>query len=128
MSDNEVVPSPMDSPVDSPIDSPIGSPMDSPYNPEFASPFDIRTPGLDNDINDVDFKAFKDVVAFDDIMKSKVKQHARKHKRKKLEEMKFDPTGNRSKKEVRINIYGIFFLLNLFYFVFQWNSRVFNGP
>ena len=37
--------------------------------------------------NNVDIMAYKDVVAFDNIMKSKVKHEAKKHKRKKLEEM-----------------------------------------
>lgn len=40
------------------------------------------------DREDVDFNAYKDVVAFEDIMKSKVKHEARKHKRRKLEELK----------------------------------------
>ena len=88
LSDIEVVP------------SPIGSAEDSPYNPEFASPFDIGSPTLMDDDN-VDFRAYKDVVAFNDIMKSKVKQHARKQKRRKLEEMKFDLDGRGgSRKEV----------------------------
>lgn len=68
----------------------------SPYNPEAASPLDLGSsdddlsPGIAalEDRTGVDFHAYKDVVAFEDIMKSKVKHEARKHKRKKLEDMK----------------------------------------
>ena len=52
-----------------------------------------------NDQN-IDFRAYKDVVAFNDIMKSKVKQQARKHKqRKKLDEINMNARSG-SKKEV----------------------------
>lgn len=72
----------------------------SPYNPE-ASPLDINSPLEDFGQNgsaspsqaavedsNVDFMAYKDISAFDNIMKSKVKHEAKKHKRKKLEEMR----------------------------------------
>jgi hypothetical protein len=96
-SDAEVVPSPIPSPIES---------MDSPYNPELASPFDMGSPPRDaadavaasgNDQN-IDFRAYKDVVAFNDIMKSKVKQQARKHKqRKKLDEINMNARSGHKK-------------------------------
>lgn len=73
----------------------------SPYNPE-ASPLNlIDSPEIsfaENgdgaspsqaavEDNNVDIMAYKDVLAFENIMKSKVKHEAKKHKRKKLEEM-----------------------------------------
>lgn len=70
-------------------DAPAAKP-ESPYNPEAASPLDMASPSCAaiEDREDVDFNAYKDVVAFEDIMKSKVKHEARKHKRRKLEELK----------------------------------------
>ena len=72
----------------------------SPYNPE-TSPIDIDSPTEPFEQNgeaspsqaavedsNVDIMAYKDISAFDNIMKSKVKHEAKKHKRKKLEEMR----------------------------------------
>ena len=71
----------------------------SPYNPE-TSPIDIDSPTEPFRQNgepspsqaavesNVDIMAYKDISAYDNIMKSKVKHEAKKHKRKKLEEMR----------------------------------------
>lgn len=84
---------------------------ESPYNPE-ASPLDFAWPEVTFNENgdgspsqaaveddNVDILAYKDEGAFEDIMKSKVKHEAKKHKRKKLEEMKndVDKSGGTSK-------------------------------
>lgn len=89
----------------------------SPYNPE-ASPIDLDPspePFGQNgkaspsqaavEDNNVDIMAYKGISAFDNIMKSKVKHEAKKHKRKKLEEMKHDleqKSGVATSKEVFI--------------------------
>lgn len=101
---------------------------ESPYNPG-ASPIDFESPvpspssaAVDDSMEIV---AYKDVMAFSDIMKSKVKHEAKKHKRKKLEEMKTELEGRGgTKKEVGIRSIVIFIQPTLKFVVMKGIVRI----
>ena len=81
----------------------------SPYNPEVASPIDISSPPSPSaaaieDEKGVNFAVYREVIAFEDIMKSKVKHEARKHKKRKLEEMKGESENKASSKFKKYSI------------------------